>query len=194
MYEINIKDISALILAGGKSRRMGRDKGLLKYQGKSLCGHIIEAVAPCCSELFIVTKHPEYARFGIPLLTDNYSNKGPLAGIEAGLMASSKLYQLVLSCDMPLLSSTILKKLCVQASDTKTICHFNDQDRIQPLPGLYPTNLVSILQKSIHENQLSLSGFLKNQACQAIDLTAQEKKQLLNINNLSDYHQLNHDH
>lgn len=194
MYEINIKDISALILAGGKSRRMGRDKGLLKYQGKSLCGHIIEAVLPCCSELFIVSNHPEYTSFGFPLLSDNYSNKGPLAGIEAGLEASTKSFQLVLSCDMPLLSSSLIKKLCVQASDTKTICHFNDQDRIQPLPGLYPTNLVSILQKSIHENQLSLSVFLKNQACQAIDLTAQEKKQLLNINNLSDYHQLNHDH
>ena len=77
MYEINIKDISALILAGGKSRRMGRDKGLLKYQGKSLCGHIIEAVLPCCSELFIVSNHPEYTSFGFPCYRIIIAIKGP---------------------------------------------------------------------------------------------------------------------
>lgn len=194
MITVAPKDITAIILAGGKSRRMGQDKGLLEYEGKAFCAHIIEAALPCCTELILVSDQQEYTQFGYTLYSDNFDDKGPLAGLEAGINASTKDFQLVLSCDMPLLSTALLKKLCVQNPKQLSVCMFNLQTQKHPFPGLYHSALITPIRQAIQSNKLSLLSFIDGQSKHIIELTIKEEKQLLNINYLEDYHQLKHDH
>ncbi len=194
MTRIAPRNITAVILAGGKSRRMGQDKGLLKYKGIAFCSHIIAAALPCCTELIVVSNQQEYAQFGYPMCSDNLENKGPLGGLEAGINASTKTFQLVLSCDMPLLSTALLKKLCVQTPNRPSICMFIGQNQKHPFPGLYHSGLILPIRQTIEANQLGLLAFIASQSQHIIDVTAGDEKQLLNINYLKDYHQLKHDH
>ena len=108
---IDKKDITGIILAGGKSSRMGTDKGFLVLKGKSFIQHSIDVLKPLVSEIIIVSDNPEYDAFNFKRIEDIIKDAGPIAGICSGLKASSSQYNLVLSCDIPLIKAEILQKL-----------------------------------------------------------------------------------
>jgi molybdenum cofactor guanylyltransferase len=102
---------TGIILAGGKSERMGKDKGLMDWKGKQLVQYSIEALRPFCDHMIISTNNDEYARFGIPLVKDEYPNIGPMGGLHAGLKASKTEHNLFMSCDMPLVDEEVISLL-----------------------------------------------------------------------------------
>ncbi|MCL4167425.1 UNVERIFIED_CONTAM: hypothetical protein GTU68_012318, partial [Idotea baltica] len=104
-------DITGIILAGGKSSRMGTDKGFLFLNNKPFVQYSIDALMPLVSEIIIVSDNPDYDVFGFKRINDSTKNAGPVAGICSGLEASSTDYNLILSCDIPLISSQILERL-----------------------------------------------------------------------------------
>ena len=108
---IEKKDITGIILAGGKSTRMGTDKGFLLLNNKPFVQYSIDALQPLVSEIIIVSDNPDYDRFGLKRINDTIKDAGPVAGICSGLEASSTAYNLILSCDIPLITSKILQKL-----------------------------------------------------------------------------------
>lgn len=102
-------EISIGILSGGKSSRMGEDKGLLPFRGKLMIQHVIDlanSLKP--REIFIVTKNKAYSEFGIPLIQDEFVDHGPAAGIHTVLKNSKTELILVLPCDTPLLSKQMV--------------------------------------------------------------------------------------
>ena len=94
---IDKKNITGIVLAGGKSSRMGTDKGLLKFNGKSFVQYSLDALKPLVSEIIIVSDDLNYDTFGLKRINDITKNAGPVAGICAGLEASSTEYNLILS-------------------------------------------------------------------------------------------------
>lgn len=98
-------DVTGLILAGGMGRRMGgQDKGLLSWQGRPLVVHALERLRPQVSRLLIsANRHPEtYADFGVPVVGDRMPDyAGPLAGLQAGLLACATPLLSVVPCDVP---------------------------------------------------------------------------------------------
>lgn len=103
---------SAIILAGGKSRRMGTDKAFLEFDGKLLIERVIESVRRVCDEVVIVSNDLDsYARFGVPIVGDVYPNKGSLGGIFSGLLAIHEPYALAVACDMPFLNEALLRHM-----------------------------------------------------------------------------------
>ena len=105
------KEMTAIILAGGKSSRMKQDKGLILLQGKMMIEHIIEKAKEVTESIIIITEDPAYLQFGLPCFADTFPGKGPLAGIYSGLLHSSTVKNLVLGCDTPFLSGRILAAL-----------------------------------------------------------------------------------
>ena len=85
-------NFSAVILAGGKSSRMGRDKAFLSISGKTMLARQIETVrAAGAAEIFISGRaETNYSEFGCRVLVDKFHNAGPLAGIEAALAAATQ--------------------------------------------------------------------------------------------------------
>jgi molybdopterin-guanine dinucleotide biosynthesis protein A len=87
----NKTNITGLILAGGKSSRMGEDKGFLLRNGKPFIQYSIDALTPLVSEIIIVSDHPKYDVFRLKRINDITKNSGPVAGICSGLEASSTM-------------------------------------------------------------------------------------------------------
>lgn len=99
------QQITALILAGGKGRRMGGvDKGLVDYGGLPLVQHVADALAPQASRLLLSANrsHDAYRALGFTPLADRRADfAGPLAGIETALQACTTPYLLICPCDTP---------------------------------------------------------------------------------------------
>jgi molybdopterin-guanine dinucleotide biosynthesis protein A len=104
--------VSALVLAGGQSRRMGRDKALLDFNGAPLITRVIARVRQVCAEVIIVANDAStYTQFGLSVIGDIYPGKGSLGGIFSGLQAVHAEYALAVACDMPFLSEVLLRYL-----------------------------------------------------------------------------------
>lgn len=108
------RPITAVILAGGRSRRMQTDKALLPWQGRTLIEHVIDQLAPQADIVAISCNDPQrYQHLGYPLLTDSFpERRGPLAGILAGLQFSRTPLTLFVPCDNPLLSPELARRCC----------------------------------------------------------------------------------
>jgi len=122
MTETMVPRASAVILAGGKSRRMGRDKAFLEFAGQLLIERVIERVRQVCDEVVIVSNDLDsYARFGVPVMGDVYPNKGSLGGIFTGLQSTREEHILAVACDMPFLNIDLLRHLISLAPQADVI-------------------------------------------------------------------------
>ena len=79
---------TGIILAGGKSSRMGQDKGLLMLNGRTFMSHIIEALEPVVSDIIIVSNNSDYDIYKLKRVADILKDSGPLAGLYTGLFLS----------------------------------------------------------------------------------------------------------
>ncbi|NOS71530.1 MAG: molybdenum cofactor guanylyltransferase [Verrucomicrobia bacterium] len=133
---------SAVILAGGKSSRMGCDKALLQLDGLSLLARQIGLVLSIgASEVFISgRKDADYSAFGCRVLQDRFDDAGPLAGIERALDAASLPLLLVLAVDLPQMSAEFLGRLAANCTATTgAIPRISGQ--VEPLGAFYPTKM-----------------------------------------------------
>ncbi len=114
--------LTVIILAGGRSTRMGQDKAWLTFDGQPLIRHVIQRVLPLAAQIVISSNQPE--RFaglsaGIPapfqVVTDRHADAGPLAGLEAGLSAAAHDPALLVAVDMPFLSLPLLRYMLAVA-------------------------------------------------------------------------------
>jgi molybdopterin-guanine dinucleotide biosynthesis protein A len=103
--------VTGLILAGGKSRRMGgRNKAFLELDGRSLIEIVIERVRSVCTEVLIVAGDTvPYVELGVAVVEDRFRGVGVLGGLHAGLEAASHELALVVGCDMPFLNPALLQ-------------------------------------------------------------------------------------
>lgn len=132
-------NFSAVILAGGKSSRMGRDKAWLEIDGQTLLARQIALVrAVGAYEVFISGRAgANYSAFDCRVLLDQFPDAGPLAGIERALDASASPLLLVLAVDMPEMTEAILRKLI---SGCSGVCGVIPKTKtgVEPLAAVYP--------------------------------------------------------
>lgn len=111
------RDVSAAVLAGGASRRMGSDKALLTIDGQTLLERAIAVVAAIADDVTIVGDREAYHRFGAEVIGDVYPGAGALGGVLTGLLAAQHEFVLVVACDMPFLSPILLAAMADQPRD-----------------------------------------------------------------------------
>jgi molybdopterin-guanine dinucleotide biosynthesis protein A len=109
-----MQDVTAFILAGGRSSRMGSDKALLELDGETLLARTLQKAKTVAGRVCIIGAREKFELFG-PVIEDVYAGCGPLGGIHAALQASTTDLNLVLAVDMPLLPEAALKYLVEQA-------------------------------------------------------------------------------
>ncbi len=111
--------VSAVVLAGGGSRRMGTDKAFLKMPGGgTIIETILSKLARLSDEIILVTNRPQrYEPLGVKLVADIYPGKGALGGVYTGLCAMSHSHGLVVACDMPFLKPSLLRYMLVMAPE-----------------------------------------------------------------------------
>lgn len=139
------KVFSLAIIAGGRSRRMGRDKAFVELGGKPLIEHVISRSADLGqTETILITNKPaQYARLGLPMYRDILPDKGSLGGIYTALVHARSPDVLVLACDMPFVNMDLLRFMTSMISD--------DIDIIVPRVEGYPQGLHAIYKKTCIE-------------------------------------------
>lgn len=106
-----------IVLAGGKSSRMGKDKALLTFDGETLLDRAIAAIKPLVTEVIVVVdREDRYSLPAVRKIVDLYPESGPVGGIVTGLLAAGEGYHYIIPCDMPLLNRQILLLLMESAS------------------------------------------------------------------------------
>jgi len=132
--------VSGLVLAGGSSRRMGRDKALLDLgDGRPLLLRVVQALSGLCDDLLVVTDRPDrYARLELParLVTDARPGLGPLGGLEAGLWEARHDFALVVGCDLPFLHRGLLRYMLSLERDYQALVPWWE-GRWHPLHAVY---------------------------------------------------------
>ncbi len=148
--------ISAAILAGGTSRRMGRNKALLPYRGRPLIAHVFETLNPLFEDIFLVTNDPGLFDFlPCPKIPDRVPGKGPIAGIDAALAHSRTPFVLVVGCDAPFLSSRLLE-LLVEKTDGSDLVIPCGPRGPEPLCAVYGKGCLPLIEESLRTGDLRL--------------------------------------
>lgn len=162
-------EISAVILAGGASTRMGRDKAWLPCDGQTLLERqagLARKLRP--RELFISGRaDANYSAFGLPVLPDATPGLGPLPGILAALKASTAPLVLVLAVDLPLMQSEILESLLARCDEWTGVVPSVDR-RLESLAAFYPTAAASVASRMLKHGMRSMRAFVEN--CRRLDL------------------------
>ena len=176
-------NISAFILCGGKSSRMGTEKGLVNYNNKAFIQLVIDAIEPITTNIFLVTDNQEYTDFNYPLVADIYKNKGPVGGIFSALDRSETENNLILSCDIPKISTNVIKNYLINnISDQKDVIFLSDDKNIYPLIGIYNKSVKPKFSEAISSNRIKLLSLLNELNCQVIKVNPRDFESLKNIN------------
>ncbi len=199
----NIK--SCIILCGGQSRRMGRDKGSMIIQDKPMIKHILSTLNHQIDEAIIVLNdktriskysefidHQEY-EYPIIFCEDRIKNKGPMPGIMTGLSNIKGKYALVLPCDSPYVSKNYIQTIfseideCYQA----IVPYHDDENKLktsEPLHSIYNKDIIPEIEKLVKNDVLHIKGLIEkiNTKFVLIDNKKIEKKEFRNLNRPED--------
>ncbi|WP_298533659.1 molybdenum cofactor guanylyltransferase [uncultured Algibacter sp.] len=183
-------NITGIILAGGKSSRMGTDKGFLILNNKPFVQYSIDALRPLVSEIIIVSDISDYDILGLKRINDITKDAGPVAGISSGLEASKTEYNLILSCDIPLITSEVLQKLIDAVDDKSEIIQAESNGKTMPLIALYPKEIKDIFNTFLQNDERRLRIAIK--ACNYKNVALAEKYQIStsNVNTKEEFKQI----
>lgn len=179
--------MDALILTGGKSRRMGRDKKDLIYGDETFLETIQRNLSPFDS-ITISTRDKE----GIGKIQDIYKDCGPLAGIHSGLVNLNSHEIFVISCDLPLMKWEYIEHLLSAYDRLSPDILVPKTDRVHPLCGIYSKNILHALEDSLGKRELKLQKFLKSQNTYYLPIKDEGFQRALehNINTPQEYRNL----
>ncbi len=182
--------ISAIILAGGKSRRMGQDKKLLQItdSGEMLWERTVSLVEPLANEILIIARPDEIRYTKHTVIQDIIPGLGPLGGIYTGLKNISTPLALVLPIDMPLLDRQTLKKLLNSATASDKIIIAKHGQYIEPLVGLYPGAALPHIESMIRRKTYKLRLLFDLYPTRFVDFP--DHTPFLNINTPGDLEKL----
>jgi len=151
--------MTSIILAGGKSLRLGQNKALQVIEGKSFIQHVVDRLAIISTEIIIATAHGEEipcsSAVRIKTVADIYPGKGPLVGIYSGLIASSDLRAIVVGCDTPFLSVGLLEYM-TQISSIFDVVVPRMKEKVEPLCAVYSKSCIAPMQRLLEQNELRI--------------------------------------
>ena len=186
---------SLLLLAGGKSSRMGTDKAKLLYQGKSFVENSIDkAVSLGIKEIYL-SGH-ECNRDDVKIVKDIYLEVGPLGGFHACMSQLKTKYCLVVPVDVPQIPMEVLEQMirfheeiCLKQDEKELPLLLKHEEFMEPLIGIYPVMMAAFIEDRIKEKRLSVFRMIEAWGCRCFeaDISAW---QVANINTPEEYEKL----
>lgn len=157
--------ITSIVLAGGRSSRLGREKLAEVIAGKSLIERAISRLSPLSQEIIVVISQKQ-ARSSLPSYTypeaktvvDLYPEKGSLIGIYTGLVHSTNFINVVVACDMPFLNLELLQYMVKIASGFDVVIP-RLGNQTEPLHAVYSKNCIKPIEERIKQGNLKVTGF-----------------------------------
>ena len=184
-------NISAVLLAGGESHRMGKDKATLLFRGKPLWQiqlELLRKLQP--SEIFISARSaPPWRPKDIPFVADIPPSRGPLSGLAASLAEMHNIHLLALAIDMPLMTEKFLRCLCAKIEPGRGVVP-KIGNRAEPLAAIYPREAEIDFRRALTGADFSLQRLTRHLAAtgklRVLSVAEQQKRFFLNVNETSD--------
>ncbi len=190
------KDITGIILCGGKSSRMQTNKALLELGDKSVIEFVINKMKSVFSELILSANAiDDYSFLKLPIIQDAYLSKGPLGGIHAALKYSKTEKNFIIGCDMPLITAELINYL-ININSDKAILLPKANGRTQQLCGIYSKSIISEIEnifnlsemdKSIKGSVHELIGMVPTEFIDVEHLPFYNENMFLNMNSPAEY-------
>jgi molybdopterin-guanine dinucleotide biosynthesis protein A len=183
--------ISAVLVAGGESHRMGRDKATLLFHAKPLWQIQLELLRKLEStEIFVSARtDPVWRPADVQFVADDPPSRGPVSGLAASLGQMRAEHLLALAIDMPFMTEGYLSFLCDQIGPGCGVVAKID-DRFEPLSAIYPREALPNIQNALSGEDFSLQTLAGRLAAEGklrvVSVTSQERNLFLNVNELAD--------
>jgi molybdopterin-guanine dinucleotide biosynthesis protein A len=165
--------LSGVILAGGSSRRVGKNKALQRIGGKPLIELVVDTLVPLTTEVLVVVARPKQA-VALPLppsvrvVTDRYPGRGSLGGVFTGVEASAEPWSLVVACDMPFLNVDLLRHLVGESADVDAVVPCL-KGQPEPLHALYSKACLAPMQRRLEEGHLKIASLFETLRVRYVD-------------------------
>ena len=184
-------NISAVLLAGGESRRMGQDKATLCLRGRALWQIQLELLRKLAPAEILVSGRtdPTWRPADVQFVADDPPSRGPISGLAASIEEMHGTHLVALAIDMPFMTESFLRRLCDNIESRYGVVP-KIRDRYEPLAAIYPReadiDLRSALAGADFSLQTLVCDLIEAGKLREIPVTEQEKKLFLNVNELSD--------
>ena len=192
---------SIIILCGGRSRRMGKDKGSLILNGKPMVLHVLDTVKDTADEIILVLRDQEQIEKYKPILkeentpikivVDEIKDQGPLVGILTGLSQINSEYAQILPCDSPFISKEFVLKMFEIAENEEfdAIVPIWDDGHIEPLHSIYRKNVVDTIRDLIKNEKRNVRSLIDHLNVKYIDVGELDESTMSfrNLNTINDY-------
>ncbi len=184
--------MTAIILAGGKSRRMGSPKALLRFGDKTFIEHQVSILRKIFDEILISANDSSlYKNLNLPIVPDIIPEKGPLGGISAGLIRATSFHAFVVACDMPFIREEVILYLKGLTDDYDAVVPQTSRG-LEPMHAFYSRNCIEPMQRCIHEGRLRIIDFLPEVRVRIVDTKEfagldTSAQSLVNLNTVEEY-------
>lgn len=178
-----------IVLAGGKSSRMGQDKSLLPVLGKPMIQHLCEQAAPYFDEMLIsAAEGRRYAFLKIPVVRDAVPGQGPLRGIASALAVSKHDLNFVMACDIPWTDGEFILSLLRDADGVDCVVPVSAEGHYEPLFAVYRKSALPAMLRALEEGERRVADAFPY--CQVRTAPVPPQVRLSNINTMRDYRRL----
>jgi molybdopterin-guanine dinucleotide biosynthesis protein A len=182
-------ELSGFVLAGGSSSRMGADKALLVFRGRTLLEHALQLAGALAGSCRIVGSRQKYENYGV-VIEDVCPGHGPLAGIHAALRASTADFNLVLAVDTPLLSVDFVRHLSARAQDSGAVVIVprTADARLHPLCAIYRRSFADVAEQALREGRNKIDALFPLVPVEYVDPAAAgfDESMFVNLNTPED--------
>lgn len=154
---VHFKNVTGLILLGGKSSRYGSNKALVEIEGVRLVDRVVGVMKSIFHRVILLTNTPEeYTYLRLPMVEDLIKGLGPMGGIYTGLMTMSDETGFLVACDMPFLSGKLIRHMVEVRDDFDTVVPRMDW-MLEPLHALYSKKCIPVIREAIEERQYQIA-------------------------------------
>jgi len=178
---------AAIILAGGQSRRMRREKSLLPVNGRTLIETVIAQIGPHFDEILVSTVAKEkFAFLHLPLIEDEMPGQGPLMAILSALRVSAHAVNFILACDIPFIHIPFMQEILSLARAHDIVVPRYRDGKFEPLFAAYNRSIIPLIEAQITAGDLKISHLFP--ACRTKFVAMDGQKWFRNLNTLKEYH------
>jgi molybdopterin-guanine dinucleotide biosynthesis protein A len=180
-------EATAIVLAGGLSSRMERDKALLRIDGVTLIERVVARLKPVFKETIISARNrDDYAFLGLRVVPDCVPGQGPLMAIASSLTVSSNDLNFVVSCDIPSLPIDLVAALLRAARNGDGAVAVRSDGRYEPLFAVYRKSMGLAAEEALRRGGRKVTAMYQDRVIQPVRI--KNGTTLKNINTMADYH------
>jgi molybdopterin-guanine dinucleotide biosynthesis protein A len=181
---------SGILLAGGKSSRMGEDKAFIKFRNLYLFEYSLSILKQFSNDIIISSSNPRFDKTGFRRVEDKIPGLGPISGLYSCLKEIKFESAIVLPCDLPKLSNKTIEILINNSTGFDITIALNHQNIAEPLVGIYSSVLIPKLELMMKSGNYKVQDLIKSSTTNKVRISDASSDNFLNMNSPADLNSL----